>query len=236
MNKFEFEMTEKEFVDSVLEEIGKSSEDFTTPLIEDKEFILEAIRCYSNEICDELMYRISNKLLEDEEIWEELYKCDPESIIEFYSNLIPAKLWKNPRFISALARHNSRIIQEAPAEGKDESTIYEAIGSIEENYDSLEYADEFMYISSFSPTELWKNKCFVYEMIGYAKEYLSDVEEERAKEFFDLIPLEFWNDKDFVLELLEDDTLIFIFGFIQEYISKELRQNEEIAEKLEEYE
>ena len=54
MKKFEFEITDKEFVDSVLEEIGKSSEDFTSPIIEDKAFILEAIRYYG--VDDELIY------------------------------------------------------------------------------------------------------------------------------------------------------------------------------------
>ena len=90
MKKFEFEITDKEFVDSVLEEIGKSSEDFTSPIIEDKAFILEAIRYYG--VDDELIYRIPKNLLEDEEILEELYSCDPDTILDFYSELIPVEL------------------------------------------------------------------------------------------------------------------------------------------------
>ncbi len=233
MKKFEFEITDKEFVDSVLEEIGKSSEDFTSPIIEDKAFILEAIRYYG--VDDELIYRIPKNLLEDEEILEELYSCDPDTILDFYSELIPVELLKNPRFISALEKHNSRIIEEAPSEGIDKCTIYEAISSIEEKYNDWQYADEFMYIAENSPTELWENKSFVYDMIEYANEYLSS-EGEKIKEFLDLIPSKFWNDKDFVLVLLEYDSLIYEFELIQEYISEELSQDEEIMEKLEEYE
>ena len=92
-----------------------------------------------------------------------------------------------------------------------------------------------MYIAENSPTELWENKSFVYDMIEYANEYLSS-EGEKIKEFLDLIPSKFCNDKDFVLVLLEYDSLIYEFELIQEYISEELSQDEEIMEKLEEYE
>ena len=229
MWEIEFEMTDQEFEDYILEEIGKTRDDFTTPLLEDKKFILEAIKNFG-ELCDEVVGRIPSKLLGDEEIWEAIYRHDPDGMLEYYGDLMPINLWMNPRFIAVLAEYNSRIIEEAPEEGKDEYTIYTAIEAIEDNYETWQYVNEFMYIATHVPSKLWEKEDFVYHMICYGFEWLYD-DKEKAKEFFDMISKKLWNNKDFVLEILEDG-IIYSFDFISDYISNELKQDDEIKELL----
>ena len=100
----------------------------------------------------------------------------------------------NPRFIAVLAEYNSRIIEEAPEEGKDEYTIYTAIEAIEDNYETWQYVNEFMYIATHVPSKLWEKEDFVYHMICYGFEWLYD-DKEKAKEFFDMISKKLWNKK-----------------------------------------
>lgn len=232
MCEIEFEMTDQEFEDYILEESGRNRDEFTIPLLNDKEFILLAIRYYG-EFCDEVFYRIPSNLLDDEDVWKEIYRCDPHGNMEFYGSEMPEKLSENSRFIARLVRYNSIIIEYISKDVINEEVIYAALNVIEENNQDWEYADEFMYIAYHTPTKLFENESFVYEMICYASRYLYK-DEDMAKEFFDMISKELWNEKKFVLEILENDDITRMFDFLSDYISDELKQDEDVLEYFEE--
>lgn len=77
-----------------------------------------------------------------------------------------------------------------------------------------------------------KNIVKTWGLHNYATDFIND--EEVAKEFFDYIPLELLNNKDFVLDILENEGIFCKFDFINEYISEELRQDYDVLKLLEE--
>ena len=229
----DFYYTDEEFIEEALKDLGKGRDEFTEPLFDDKDFMLGALK-YFYDIPFEVIDRMGDKLWNDMDVCLEVYGYFYDEL-DYFMDKIPVEHLDSLWFIVQLVRRKSDILWYIPGRYlNNEKIFYIAIDEIDSP--RLDWrVNEFMFIVNQIPNALWDDSGFVEQIIYYANDYLDkNYHSDEVESFFGMIPERYWNDEDFVYSILSDRATIYSFEIIFDYISDELKSNEEFVLKVKE--